>query len=171
MLLALCVSVVFASSASAKTPDGKTPATETVCDNETGSAFGLCNAYCEALDCSDPNQRASKQACITIKGNFERMTGRPLPCAVTCPCDSLLHLFADISKGVVQVQECIAYESLLYVATTGGDYALVTDGPPASCSVNGEAPYVALTETERLVCRVALRTAVESRGVHCRPPE
>ncbi len=30
--------------ASAQTPDGETPAVETVCDGESGAAFGLCNA-------------------------------------------------------------------------------------------------------------------------------
>lgn len=170
-ILALSVLVLGAGSASAKTPDGKTPAVETVCDNEKGAAFGLCNAYCEAKDCGDPNQTSSDRSCEVIKEKFERMTGRPMPCSVSCPCPGLLKLYADISSGKLPVQECIAYPSLLYVATPTGDYVVVDDGPTPFCDANGQPPYVELTETERLVCRVQLRKAVESRGTVCRPPE
>ena len=32
-----------------------------VCDGESGRAFGLCNAYCEAMDCDwDPNASAAR---------------------------------------------------------------------------------------------------------------
>lgn len=156
---------------SAKTPDGKTPSEETVCDNERGAAFGLCNAYCEAMDCTDPKQRASNKACSAVKRNFEKKTGRPMPCEISCPCPRLLQLFADIISGAVTVQQCTSYADLLYVATTAGDYAIVGDGPPPSCNVNGEPPFVELSETERLVCRIALRRAVKVQGVVCVMPE
>lgn len=35
----------------ARTPAGQTPAIEDLCDIESGAAFGLWNAYCEARDC------------------------------------------------------------------------------------------------------------------------
>ncbi len=60
-----------------QTPDGDTPAVETVCDRLTGAAFGLCNAYCEAQDC-DVHERES---CERLRDNFERKTGsRFFPC-------------------------------------------------------------------------------------------
>jgi hypothetical protein len=166
-----CFVLLIAGSAFAKTADGKTPAVETVCDNEHGAAFGICNAYCEAIDCTDPNQRANNQACENLKANFEKHTGRQMPCDVSCPCADMLRLFANIDSGAVRVAECIAYPTVLYVATSGGDYALVDDGPPATCSANGEAPFVPLTPAERLACRVRLRQAVEARGGTCRLPE
>lgn len=166
-ILAFSIVLIGTSSASAKTPDGKTPSEETVCDNETGAAYGLCNAYCEAMDCTDPNQRASDQGCESVKRNFEKKTGRPLPCAVTCPCPGLLQLFADIITGTATVTRCIADDNLLFVRTDTGDTALIEDGPPATCSVNGEGVFVELTSTERLVCRVRLREAVEAQGVEC----
>lgn len=71
----------------AKTPDGKPPSEETVCDSLTGSLFGLCNAYCEAMDCTDPNQKASNQACDRVLTNFMRKSGgNPPPCVSACPC-------------------------------------------------------------------------------------
>jgi hypothetical protein len=159
--------IVIGGSAFAKTPDGQTPSQETVCDNETGAAYGLCNAYCEAMDCTDPNQHASDHGCESVKKNFEKHTGRPLPCLTTCPCAGLLQLFADIESGAVEVTRCIADTDIIQVTTVTGDFALITDGPPARCSVNDEEPAVELTPEELLVCRVTLRKAVEAQGIVC----
>jgi hypothetical protein len=167
----ICVLVLAAGNGFAKTPDKQPPSAETICDNETGAAFGLCNAYCEAMDCTDPNQAASDQGCQSVKENFEKRTGRPLPCLVQCPCDGLLQLFADIKSGAVRVERCTIDSDLLFVVTDSGDFALVSNGPPASCSVNGEGPFVDLTPTELLVCRISLRRAAENQGVVCVSPE
>jgi hypothetical protein len=141
------------------------------CDNEKGAAFGICNAYCEAHDCGDPNQKSSDRSCEVLKEKFEKLTGRPIPCSLTCPCERVLKLFADITSGAVPVKECIVYPTQLFLFTDTGDYALVDSGASPSCSVNGQGPFVVLDETERLVCRVKLRQAVEARGVTCRSPE
>lgn len=171
-LLVLSLAVLgVAGSAFAKTPDGKTPAVETVCDNEMGAAFGLCNAYCEAKDCGDPDQRASSRGCEQIKQSFETLTGRPLPCAMSCPCGEVLQLVKDIESGEARVDRCIADAGLLFVVVDTGDYAMISDGEPAFCSVNAEPPFVELTSTELLVCRVTLRKAAEAQGVICRSPE
>ena len=169
--LFFCVLVSAAGNGFAKTPDGKPPSVETICDNEHGAAFGLCNAYCEAMDCTDPNQHASDQGCASVKANFEKKTGRPLPCLVQCPCDGLLQLFADIKSGSVRVQRCTISADVLFVVTDSGDFALISDGPPAYCSVNAEGPFVELTPTELLACRIALRKSAESQGISCVSPE
>ena len=71
------VSAVVVQSLQAKTPDGLTPAEETVCDGLTGKAFGICNAYCEAKDCAFEDSRS----CDVLRAQFERATGSPLfPC-------------------------------------------------------------------------------------------
>lgn len=169
-ILSICA-VFLGSSVSAKTPDGKTPSQETICDNEEGAAYGLCTAYCEAMDCTDPNQHASDKGCESVKRNFEKKTGRPLPCAVSCPCPELLALFAEIIEGTVTVRRCIAEDSFLFVSTTDGETAIIDDGPPANCNANGEPPFVELTSTERLACRIKLRQAVESQGIECNRAE
>ena len=68
----------------AGTPDGQTPADETVCEKaELGGALkGLCNAYCEAMDCdADPNANIS--ACESVHGKFLKKSGGiELPCVV-----------------------------------------------------------------------------------------
>jgi hypothetical protein len=170
--LVLCAILAIPSAhLQARTPDTLTPSRETVCDNETGAAYGLCVSACEARDCFDPNQTASDKSCEVAGRNFEKLTGRPLPCLVTCPCANLLALFGQIETGQVVVTQCIAFPTLLYVATEQGDFALVDDGPPANCNVNGEPPFVQLNDTERQVCRVTLRRAVEAQGIVCQAPE
>jgi hypothetical protein len=170
--LVLCAILAIPSAhLQAKTPDTQTPSRETVCDNETGAAYGLCVSACEARDCGDPNQSASENSCEVAARNFEKKTGRPLPCLVACPCPNLLALFGQIQTGQVVVTQCIAFPTLLYVATESGDFALVDDGPPANCNINAQPPFVELTDTERQVCRVNLRRAVEAQGIFCTPPE
>jgi hypothetical protein len=171
LLLAL---VAAALPMAAKTPDGQTPSEETVCDNETGAAFGLCNAYCEAMDCDSPNHHASDQACASVRNNFFRKTGRPMPCETTCPCFNLnlLPLFAQLQDQSATAVHCEIASEYVVVTTTAGQLAAVItarEGVPNYCAVNDGPPFVDLTDTERQVCRVALRETAEAQGVTCVP--
>lgn len=68
----------------AQTPDGQTPATESVCNEAAlgGALKGLCNAYCEALDC-DGNPSASVVACEAVRGKFlSKAGGLEPPCLI-----------------------------------------------------------------------------------------
>ena len=58
----ICAGIVAMTAVGtfAQTPDGLTPSEETVCDRYEGNAFGLCNAYCEAMDCDSVNHTASQ---------------------------------------------------------------------------------------------------------------
>jgi hypothetical protein len=79
LIIGLGVFTVLAFGA--RTPDGQTPAEESVCDGQSGAAFGLCNAYCEAQDC-DVHERPS---CEQLRRNFEKKTGQTLfPCDPFC---------------------------------------------------------------------------------------
>jgi hypothetical protein len=162
--LTICTGTVQAS-----TPDGQTPAEETVCDNESGAAFGLCNAYCEAMDCDSPAPQASATACSRVRANFLRFTGRPLPCDVVCPCAvglARLSLFADIVSGMATPQSCTANSSVISVGV-GSAFVLVTS---AACS-DHLGTSVPLTAPEALVCRDILRKAAATAGVACVAPE
>jgi len=174
-ILALLVagSLLSWSSVHALTPDGKPPSEETVCDGETGAAFGLCNAYCEAMDCDSPNHQASDTGCAQVKANFVRKTGRPLPCDVVCPCGQLLPLFADLGSGAITVQDCISTSLVISVSTPAGNFAIVDNTEtPAFCSVNSAPPFVELpTQAEVVACRDFLRKAAAAQSVVCRSPE
>jgi hypothetical protein len=74
----------------AQTPDGQTPADEDVCDVYSGKAFGLCNAYCEALDCDSwESQNYEEMACARLLSRFETLTGQGLPICVDMDSDGV----------------------------------------------------------------------------------
>jgi cysteine-rich repeat protein len=78
---------LFGLTALAQTPDGETPAVESVCDGLTGPGFGLCNAYCEAMDCDlDENRNASLTACDKVEAKYKMFSANePPPCIDNCP--------------------------------------------------------------------------------------
>ena len=64
------------------TPDGETPAAEDICTKWgfTGTINGLCNAYCEAMDCDATTPQASEQACNRVFDNIiGALGGTPFP--------------------------------------------------------------------------------------------
>jgi len=75
---------IFGLTGIAQTSDSVTPADEMVCEEAVlgGALKGLCNAYCEAMDCdSDPN--ANLNACESVHGKFLKKSGGiELPCVV-----------------------------------------------------------------------------------------
>ena len=107
-LLPLCLLLTFASASPAQTPDGMPPALETVCDMETGAAYGLCNAYCEAMDCETDDPHASATACSKVRAKFQQTTGRDLPCEVTCPCadPAVFPSFAAVLSDATSINSC-----------------------------------------------------------------
>ncbi len=75
--IAALLGMALSPIAGAKTADGVTPAEETVCDEMgyKGRAWGLCNAYCEAMDCDSDEPRASDRACERVFRNWQRAVG------------------------------------------------------------------------------------------------
>ncbi len=70
--------LAVASVATAKTPDGDTPAIETICNQFSGALFGLCNAYCEAQDLDEfPKDPVND----VLENNFEKKGGGALVCS------------------------------------------------------------------------------------------
>ena len=77
----LGLAMVTSDAVAKKTPDGKTPAEEIVCDGLEGSEFGICNAYCEATDCGDGINYAKARACESLLNKWTKQTGLDqLPC-------------------------------------------------------------------------------------------
>jgi len=77
-LVMLTTSVAYAQGRS----DGETPAAEDICTlwGFTGAINGLCNAYCESMDCDDAEPLASEQACTRVLGKIETALGEtPFP--------------------------------------------------------------------------------------------
>lgn len=95
---------IFGLTGIAQTSDGVTPADEMVCEEAVlgGALKGLCNAYCEAMNCdADPN--ANIKACESVHGKFLKKSGDiELPCVVPSGHDS-------DSDGVLDVYDNCAY--------------------------------------------------------------
>ena len=80
LVLFVCLAM-FGLPGMAQTSDGTTPAEETVCDGLEEVMFGICNAYCEAMDCDNPDHKASNRACQNKVRSWAGIAGDiPLPC-------------------------------------------------------------------------------------------
>ncbi|MDH3600359.1 MAG: thrombospondin type 3 repeat-containing protein [Candidatus Tectomicrobia bacterium] len=86
MGLTLLALLTVVSLSAAKTPDGVTPAEESVCDGLPRTLWGLCVSYCEAMDCHLVSPHASLRACQQVADNYamkaERLDYSPLPLCV-----------------------------------------------------------------------------------------
>lgn len=156
------------------TPDGKPPSEETVCNSLSGALFGLCNAYCEAMDCDSPNPHASPTACSRVLDNFMKHSGgQPPPCAVTCPCPERLPLFHDLVEGSIGVRQCIidSLSQVTSVITPAGTFALVNQSAaPPYCSAN-LTQFLPVTPAEAAACQRLLVQIAAGQGVACVSPE
>ena len=82
LLIALVSFLLVSTSASAQPSND-----ESVCNGLSGASWGLCNAYCEVLDCESENPNASSTACLKILSEYETHTDQVIPCArVECRC-------------------------------------------------------------------------------------
>ena len=166
-ILALAL-LVFAIPVVAKTPDGQTPSQETICDSYSGAAFGLCNAYCEAMDCESPAPHASATACSKVGSHFQRLTGADLPCNASCPCTAL-PLFAAFVDGSEAIAECVSGGGMANVANAAGDFVSVTED--LTCFQSTLPTVINLTQNEADSCRQLLRDASAEQNVVCTQPE
>lgn len=80
--------LLFATPAAAqRTGDHIVPAIEKVCDGDPFN-FGLCNSYCEALDCDSDTPLGTPQACANkLKNYLKHSDGALPPCEESCPCE------------------------------------------------------------------------------------
>ena len=97
-LCAVVVVIMAMGGTYAQTPDG-------ACDGLEDNAWGLCNAYCYAMDC-DGVPNASARACAQVALNFYRATDeQTMPCVESvvqtetqpgsCPCNFDLQFWTE----------------------------------------------------------------------------
>jgi hypothetical protein len=164
LTLFLALLLLCTGAALAQTPDA--------CDGETGAAYGLCNAYCEAMDCDSDNAQASETACAKVKDKFANITGRTsLPCEappVTCPCNdpAVNQPFADTVAGQREILSCLIGaqdgSTLSLILSPTGD-ASVANG---RCSAFGGQTQP-LTPEQYQLCFQLLQQAAANQGVTC----
>lgn len=177
LLIALLLVIFIITPCVAKTPDGKTPHEETICDGETGAAFGLCNAYCEAMDCDSENPHASEKACSKIKSLFTKRTGRDLICSketpeLRCPCLDDIPEFAAFLKNIDDFMYC--YDTGTGALLGIGDIAnveIITNGideiPICAYSNDDVFDFVEITYEELDSCENLLIDAIVNADLYC----
>ena len=107
-LFTICLLTAFGGAALAQTPAGIVPPLENSCDEENGAGFGLCNAYCHAMDChldrdpnNPPNPSASEAACAKVKANYLKHTGKAdLVCDLIVECPCLTEPWGNVGEGI-----------------------------------------------------------------------
>jgi len=123
-ILPLCLLLTFAGAAAAQTPDGSPPSQETVCDGQTGAAYGLCTAFCEAMDCDSDDPQASQTACDKVGAKFLTITGQAPPCVVpACPCVGGVPGFLEALNGQFGLTSCEEHvdSATDFIHLTAGD--------------------------------------------------
>ena len=107
-LIAIVLSLCSWSLAYGQTADGVTPAEESICDKAvyTGALWGLCNAYCEAMDCDSKAVNAADVACAKVLDNFiSKSGGKEPPCEVFgIPCEKLCEIEAKRDQEICEIQ-------------------------------------------------------------------
>jgi len=116
------------TATSAKTPDGKTPSEETICDPVKSAhpgLYGLCVAYCEARDIGDefvpahgnPKRlerfAAHQQNLLDRYDAIRRPEDPPMPCIKqdTCPCWGDEQTSATYWSAKTSAQSCTRRDS------------------------------------------------------------
>jgi hypothetical protein len=170
VFLPLCLLLTFAGAALAKTPDGQPPSQETVCDAETGAAYGLCNAYCEAMDCDSDAPAASATACGKVRSKFQNITGHDLPCEkVVCPCTSIPGFNALLANAnvCVFVGQGVGSQQELFDAAFNHSFV---DSVRCAFTPNGGAEIsIPITPEEVAACYQVVVDAEASLGLTCFP--
>jgi hypothetical protein len=172
-LLLICTGT---GAALAQTPDGTPPSSETVCDGQAGAAYGLCTAFCEAMDCDSDDPQASQTACDKVGAKFLNITGQAPPCAVpTCPCVGGVPGFSEALNGefggLTRCQESVFPEfGIDSVTLTTGDGHTVNSvaGPNNGCSLRPGGTLF-LPNDQALACSALLRETAVAAGLTCGP--
>lgn len=183
-LLSVCMLLAFASVSQAQsvelfdestlgTPDGMPPAIESICDEEEGAAFGLCNAFCEAMDCETDNPQASATACDKVKSKYQQITGQQPPCLQSCICNELLPGFlAAANAPITHCSDNPANSFVGLLTNDGTTYPSAVVSP--SFSICGFAQGLGgfallITQEQALACHGFLRAKAAAAGVTCSP--
>jgi hypothetical protein len=184
LFVSILLSMLLPSLSSALgTPDGLPPSMETICDSKQGAAYGLCNAYCEAMDCDDPAPHASVTACQKVSDKFTQLTGEQLPCDDICPLNDAedYPYFFGVVNGDILLNECARdsnwIDSITGVAVWSTTYTPEPDavagavwitGPGRYSGGDGQRSTIDLDVDQYHSCLGLLETAIASTsGLTC----
>jgi hypothetical protein len=178
LTLAFALLLLCSGAALAQTPDDQTPAEETVCNSETGAAYGLCNAFCEAMDCETDTPSASATACDKVRTKFQQIAGHDVPCVNACPCTRIPEFNATLANagswynttrgtgdGFISISPSPVFDSQEHASASEPHYP----GPNCEYRNRFTGTYLSIdvTPEQATACVQLLRDVVVSRGLTC----
>jgi len=157
--------LLYAGAALAQIPDP--------CGNETGAAYGLCNAYV-AAECQTATPKASDVACSRIAAKFKQITGRDLVSKFACPCAGI----AGFDNALANFGYCLDEGDRFFVSiaplsteTTDGAFA---NFEANICGYSASEPpsseTLSITQEQATACVDLLRATAANRRVTCQGP-
>jgi len=193
ILLSLCLLLAFGSAALAQTPqppppwpphfpnaslgitDGVPPSREIVCNGLQGAAYGLCNAYCQAMDCDSSAPQASPSACDKVAGLFARITGEALPC--DCPCTLQMPDWAAGLNGQFGLNRCTAitvtgtFDYVVLITNDGRVLGAISYTGYGVCGFdNSTGGALIITELQAKACISLAHQKAAAAGISCSGP-
>jgi hypothetical protein len=145
--------------------------TESVCDGEQGAGYGLCNAFCDAMDCDSEDPQASATACDKVKSKYQQITGNEPPCLPQCVCNQAIPGFLDaVSSTITDCIDLGIHYPLVYLLTPDGSLPSAFAHPGLTyCGFEGTSPrqLLYITMEEALSCNAFLRARAAAAGVTC----
>ena len=179
LTLAFALLLICTGTALASTPDGTPPSGETVCDGQTGAAYGLCTAFCEAMDCDSDAPQASQNACDKVGAKFLNITGQAPPCvAVACPCVAGVPGFLEALDGQSGLTSCerqMNTEAESILLTTGDGRFVIAEfhlpsGTRECGFFRGTGPLLTnLSQAEAEACIALVREKAAAASLTCTP--
>ena len=123
---------------------------EDVCAAEEGAAYGLCNAYCEAMDCDSDYPQASKTACKRVLDKYMEINMDVPPCEddegssdLWCRCFTKKDIkYISHKKYECHQGEFLDTQSWIYAYFEEIDYHVERD------SYTGETKYWCATQED-----------------------
>jgi hypothetical protein len=165
LTLALALLLTSTGAALAQIPDP--------CGDETGAAYGLCNAYVSA-ECQTATPRASDVACSRIAAKFKQITGRDLVSKFACPCAGIAgfdNALANFGYCIDDGDRFIVSIAPLSTEPTDGAFANFENnicGYSASNPPSSET--LSITQEQAMACVNLLRATAANRRVTCQGP-
>jgi hypothetical protein len=163
--------LLFAPAALAQTSDEQPPPEESVCDplkDGTPGLYGLCNSYCEAIDCVGSVQD-DPWSCSSILNNYnyKRQPGDPtMPCLPACPCFDEAFIMTELETvrtcgpsraAGVDANVCSASVSVTFGTSTTCNSANRNVNALGGCSLVSLVTHP-LTEAQALTCMTLIQT-------------
>ena len=120
------------------------------------------------MDCDSNNPSASETACTKVRNKFKNITGRDVPCAVTCPCVAQLDHFADLLNGTLTA--CSLFNNGIFLTAPsffgGVEAGVLPDSGSGFCGlVNGGDITITIEESQQ--CIALLRQRATQLGLTC----